>query len=133
MAIFGVGTDIVKFDRLERSLERHGDKFAERILCATELELYSAKNNKVAFLAKRFAAKEAISKALGTGMRKGIDFKHLEISNDELGKPQVTLHSHAKVWAREQGVAAVHLSISDEKDSAVAFVVAEKEALSTKP
>ena len=126
MAIFGVGTDIVKFERLERSLERHGDKFAERILSPNELEQYQDKNNKVAFLAKRFAAKEAISKALGTGMRKGIDFKHLEVSNDELGKPQVSLYFQAKDWASEQNIEQVHLSISDEKDVAVAFAIAEK-------
>ncbi len=127
MAIFGVGTDIVKLERVERSLLRHGDKFAERILSSSELEEYAKKKNKATFLAKRFAAKESISKALGTGMRQGIDFKQLIISNDELGKPRVQLESHAKDWAVKHRINSIHLSISDEKDAAIAFTVAEKD------
>ena len=127
MAIFGVGTDIVKLERVERSLSRHGDKFAERILSSSELEEYALKKNKATFLAKRFAAKESISKALGTGMRQGIDFKQLIISNDELGKPLVQLESHAKDWAVKHRINSIHLSISDEKDAAIAFTVAEKD------
>lgn len=126
MAIFGVGTDIVKLERIERSLSRHGDKFAERILSSSEFEEYASKNNKATFLAKRFAAKESISKALGTGMRQGIDFKQLVISNDELGKPCVHLESHAKDWAEKHNINSIHLSISDEKDTAIAFTIAEQ-------
>ncbi|PXF63235.1 holo-ACP synthase [Kangiella spongicola] len=127
MAIFGVGTDIVKLERVERSYQRHGDKFAERILSSDELEAYVSKKNKVTYLAKRFAAKEAISKALGTGMREGIDFKQLSIVSNQLGKPEVFLQGKAQDWAQNNKIARVHLSISDERDAAVAFAIAETE------
>ncbi|MBD3667112.1 MAG: holo-ACP synthase [Kangiella sp.] len=123
--IFGVGTDIVDIERIERSVERHGEKFAERILASIEMEFYQQTRNKINYLAKRFAAKEAVSKALGTGMRHGIDFVQLIISNDEIGKPKVTLESKALAWAEKHKITKIHLSISDEKKHAVAFAVAE--------
>ncbi len=123
--IFGVGTDIVDIERIEGSVERHGDKFAERILAPAEIELYQKTKNKINYLAKRFAAKEAISKALGTGMRQGIDFVQLVISNDEIGKPQVTLEGKALTWSQQNKITKIHLSISDEKKHAVAFAIAE--------
>ena len=127
MAIFGVGTDIVKLERVERSYQRHGDKFAERILSPDELVAYVSKKNKVTYLAKRFAAKEAISKALGTGMREGIDFKQLSIVSNQLGKPEVILQGKAQDWAQNNKITRVHISISDERDAAVAFAMAETE------
>ncbi|MBV34366.1 MAG: holo-ACP synthase [Rickettsiales bacterium] len=127
MAIFGVGTDIVKLERVERSYQRHGDKFAERILSPDELVAYVSKKNKVTYLAKRFAAKEAISKALGTGMREGIDFKQLSIVSNQLGKPEVILQGKAQDWAQNNKITRVHISISDERDAAVAFAIAETE------
>ncbi|ACV26179.1 holo-ACP synthase [Kangiella koreensis] len=123
--IFGVGTDIVDIERIARSVERNGDKFAERILAPVEIELYQKTKNKINYLAKRFAAKEAVSKALGTGMRQGIDFAQLIISNDEIGKPQVNLESKALAWAEQNKITKIHLSISDEKKHAVAFAIAE--------
>lgn len=128
--IFGIGTDIISLKRLEKSLKRNGDKFAQRILSETELQEYqeaTEKNPKLAvtLLAKRFAAKEAISKALGTGMRKGIDFKQLAISHDVLGKPVVILSGNAKDWAAQNNIQKVQITISDEKKYAVAFAVAE--------
>lgn len=123
--IYGVGTDIVDIERIERSVERHGDKFAERILAPSELEAYQKIKNKINHLAKRFAAKEAVSKALGTGMRNGIDFAQLVISNDDLGKPQVVLEGKAKAWSEKNKITKIHLSISDEKKHAVAFAIAE--------
>lgn len=127
MAIYGVGTDIISTARIERSFERHGDKFAERILGEPELERYHQLKNKIAFLAKRFAAKEAISKALGTGMREGIDFKQLVVEKDELGKPIVELTDNAQEWAQRNNITIVHLSISDEKDHTIAFAIAESD------
>lgn len=123
--IFGVGADIVDIERIERSVERHGEKFAERILAPAEIELYQQTKNKINYLAKRFAAKEAVSKALGTGMRQGIDFVQLVISNDEIGKPQVTLEGEALAWSQQNKITKIHLSISDEKKHAVAFAIAE--------
>ncbi|WP_376707947.1 holo-ACP synthase [Kangiella sp. TOML190] len=130
MMIFGIGTDIISLERIEQSLERNGDKFAQRILSESELIKYqeiSEKHpkSKVAFLAKKFAAKEAISKALGTGMRKGIDFVQLSISHDVLGKPVVTLTGKAEQWAKQNYIQKVQVTISDEKHYAVAFAVAE--------
>ncbi len=128
--IFGIGTDIISLERIEKSLERNGEKFAERILSETELEEYrelSEKhpNNQAAFLAKRFAAKEAISKALGTGMRKGIDFVQLSINHDALGKPMVSFSGKAAQWAKQNYIQKVQVTISDEKSYAVAFALAE--------
>lgn len=128
--IFGIGTDIISLERIEKSLERNGDKFAQRILSASELNEYqeiSEKHpkNTVTFLAKRFAAKEAISKALGTGMRKGIDFVQLSISHDALGKPVVALSDQAAQWAEQNNIQKVQVTISDEKHYAVAFAIAE--------
>lgn len=123
--IFGVGTDIVDIERVKRSMERHGDKFAERILAPAELEIYQAVNNKINYLAKRFAAKEAVSKALGTGMRNGIDFVQLIITNDDIGKPTVNLVGKAQTWSKQNKITKIHLSISDEKKQAVAFAIAE--------
>ncbi|MRX27342.1 holo-ACP synthase [Kangiella sp. HZ709] len=128
--IFGIGTDIISLERIEKSLERNGEKFAERILTETELEEYRQlseqhPNNKVAFLAKRFAAKEAISKALGTGMRKGIDFVQLSIVHDALGKPLVALSGKAEFWAKQNHIQKVQVTISDEKSYALAFALAE--------
>jgi len=125
MATFGIGTDIVNIERVNRSYERHGDKFAGRILAESELESYYQVKNRVKFLAKRFAAKEAISKALGTGMREGIDFKQLVVKKGQLGKPIVELTGKAQLWAQKNNINIVHLSISDEKDHAVAFAIAE--------
>ncbi|HEY9030461.1 MAG TPA: holo-ACP synthase [Kangiella sp.] len=123
--IFGVGTDIVDIERIKRSMERHGDKFAERILASAELEIYQATKNKINYLAKRFAAKEAVSKALGTGMRNGIDFVQLVITNDDIGKPAVTLEGKAQAWSKQNKITKIHLSISDEKSHAMAFAIAE--------
>jgi holo-[acyl-carrier protein] synthase len=130
VAIFGIGTDIVKLERVERSFLRHGEKFVKRILAGSEIEQFQSKgsdNAKVAFLAKRFAAKEAISKALGTGMREGIDFKQLIVKTNALGKPEVCLEGKAKLWASKCHIINVHLSLSDERDAALAFAIAEIE------
>lgn len=123
--IFGVGTDIVDIERIKRSTERHGDKFAERILAPQEMAIYQNTKNKIHYLAKRFAAKEAVSKSLGTGMRQGIDFVQLIITNDEIGKPQVVLEGKALAWSEQNKITKIHLSISDEKTQAVAFAIAE--------
>ena len=83
MNIFGIGTDIVNVKRMEKSLRRNGDAFKKRIFSKNEIIYCERKKNPSTFYAKRFAAKEALSKALGTGIRKGIDFKNIEISNDK--------------------------------------------------
>ena len=91
MKIFGIGTDIVNVKRMKKSLKKNGDSFKKRIFSKEEIIYCDTKKNPFAFYAKRFAAKEALSKALGTGIRKGIDFKNIEISNDSFGKPSIKL------------------------------------------
>lgn len=121
--IVGVGTDIVDIQRLRGVILRHGERFGEKVLHGSELTAWREAKLSISFLAKRFAAKEAVAKALGTGMREGVRFQDIEIVRGELGKPEVRLHGVAS--ARAAGM-SLHLSISDEKHYAVAFVVAEQ-------
>lgn len=123
--ILGIGTDIVSIARMKESLERHGERFAGRILSVDELAVFKVKSNQPAYLAKRFAAKEAVVKALGCGFRDGISMQHIIISNDLLGKPEVRLSGGADVRAKAIGMSSILLSLSDEKEYAVAYVVAQ--------
>jgi len=91
MKIFGIGTDIVNIKRMEKSIKKNGDYFKRKIFSKNEIIYCEKKKNPFSFYAKRFAAKEALSKALGTGIRKGINFKNIEISNNRLGKPSIKL------------------------------------------
>ncbi|WED22249.1 holo-ACP synthase [Vibrio sp. JC009] len=125
MSIIGLGTDIAEIERVEKALSRSGDAFAERILSASELETFHSLKQKGRFLAKRFAAKEAASKALGTGIAQGVTFHDFIVSNDEHGRPVLTLANKAKQIAEGLGVSGVHLSISDERQYAVATVIFE--------
>ncbi len=125
MSIVGLGTDIAEIDRLEQALARNGDAFAKRILTQSEYQTYLTFKQQGRFLAKRFAAKEAASKALGTGIAQGVTFQDFIVSNDAHGKPVLTLTKRAKELADEQGIKHIHLSISDERHYAVATVVME--------
>ncbi len=122
--IVGIGTDIVQVDRIHSSLERLGDRFAKRILTTVEMELFATHANPSRYLAKRFAAKEAASKALGTGIGK-VSFRHLEVTNNHLGAPQLELLGYAAELQLKMGISSIHLSLSDEVDYAVAFVILE--------
>ena len=117
-----IGTDIVEIKRIADALERQGDKFVQRILTASEIEEYQARGNSVAFLAKRFAAKEAVAKALGTGIGRGISFQQLVTSNNLEGAPEVELQDTAAQRLTEIGGTKVLLSLSDEKNYALAYV-----------
>ncbi len=125
MAIVGLGTDIAEIERVEKALARTGVAFAERILTADEMMVFHQSKQQGRFLAKRFAAKEAASKALGTGIAMGVSFQDFMISNDELGKPVLTLRNKALELATKMSVANVHVSISDERHYAVATVIYE--------
>ena len=120
--IIGIGTDIVTISRIANSVERQQLALAERILTERELSVYMNHAKPIAFLAKRFAAKEAASKALGTGIGK-ISWQDLEISNDSDGAPKLECRGKAKARLESLGANQVHISISDERDTAVAFVV----------
>jgi holo-[acyl-carrier protein] synthase len=123
--IYGIGTDIVEVSRIEESLVKFGDAFAERILTSHELEEYAASKTKARFLAKRFAAKEAFAKALGTGVRKPATFEAIGVGHDALGKPVLVLADELQTFLDAKGIGSHHLSISDEKALAAAFVVLE--------
>lgn len=120
--IFGIGIDLVRISRMEAALERHGRRFAERILGEDELVRFDASRRKAAFLAKHFAAKEALLKALGTGMRMGIQWEDMEVRNDDLGKPFVVCGGRVQTLFHEHGISESFLSISDEDEYAAAFV-----------
>jgi holo-[acyl-carrier protein] synthase len=123
--IFGIGTDIVEVSRIEESLKQFGDAFAKRILAEGELAEFEASHIKPRFLAKRFAAKEAFSKALGTGLRAPATFQNIAVSHNELGKPALVLAPELQDFLDSKNIQKMHLSISDEKNLAAAFVVLE--------
>ncbi len=123
--IFGIGTDIVEVERIEHSIAKFGDDFAARILAPTEMPSYLQSNIKARFLAKRFAAKEAFSKALGTGLREPATFQNIAVTHDDLGKPTFLLAEALQIFLNTKKVTQMHLSISDEKNLATAFVVLE--------
>ena len=124
MKILGVGVDIIENNRIKNSLKNN--KFINRIYSVKELELSKQTKNKVAFFSKRFAAKEAFSKALGTGFRSGLEFKDIEIVNDRAGKPQYVKNKKiTKIVKKKFKIRNFNffLSISDEKDYSTAFTI----------
>jgi len=123
--IFGIGTDIVEVARIESSLKQFGDVFDDRILARSELVSFHESHIKARFLAKRFAAKEAFSKALGTGLRAPVTFQNIAVSHDALGKPVFILAAELQTFVATKNILKMHLSISDEKNLATAFVVLE--------
>ena len=124
--IYGIGTDIVAEKRIETLYKKHGRAFAERVLHPAELPEFEAAARPAAFLAKRFAAKEAVAKALGTGIRGAVSFRNIGIGHDALGKPEFFYAPALSKWLEEQGISHVSLSMSDEEDTVLAFVIAEK-------
>ena len=124
--IFGIGTDIVGVARIEAAIERHGAAFAERILSAQELPEYIAHAYPARFLSKRFAAKEALAKATGQGLRHPVSLQHISVIHDELGKPAFHFDEVLSAHLQQMGVARHHLSISDEREMVAAFVVLER-------
>lgn len=120
--IYGIGTDIVHINRMQENIDKYGDKFAKRILTAFELSEYGTKNNKAAFLAKRFAAKEATAKAMGTGFSQGLSLHHIGVINDDAGKPTLEFLDVAELFLKKNNIKQSHLSLADEREYAVAFV-----------
>lgn len=123
--IYGIGTDLVEMGRIARLVEKYGERFAQRILTPEEWPEYAASLHPVAFLAKRFAAKEAFSKALGTGLRPPVSLAHIRVIRDRLGKPGLAFTPALAEFVRGKGVVRHHLSLSDEAALAWAFVVLE--------
>lgn len=123
--IHGVGTDIVAVARLAEMVERHGERALDKVLAPEERDECRACADRARFLAKRFAAKEALAKALGTGVRAPVLLTAIAVAHDEHGKPEFRYGTELDAFLARQGLRA-HLSISDERDYAVAFVVVEK-------
>lgn len=124
--IFGIGTDIVRVGRMEQDLQRFGERFAERILTADEFEEFRLNAKPAHFLARRFAAKEAAAKAMGTGFANGLSWKHIGVTHDAAGKPILEFSGEAENFLHRNGVTVAHISLADEEDHAVAFVTLEK-------
>jgi holo-[acyl-carrier protein] synthase len=127
--IFGIGTDLCDIARIRQTLERRGDRFAEKVLGPSELRVFRARRARyeargVRYLATRFSAKEAFSKAIGLGMRMPMTWRSCEILNAGSGKPEISLHGELAAWFAARGLKA-HVSVTDESDSAAAFVVVE--------
>ncbi|HCL86871.1 MAG TPA: holo-ACP synthase [Comamonadaceae bacterium] len=128
--IYGIGTDICDVRRIEGSLERHGERFAQRVLADGELATWRARSARwpergVRFLATRFSAKEAFSKAIGMGMRMPMTWRACEVANLPSGQPTLVLHGALKEWFDARGLRA-YLSVTDESDYAASFVVVER-------
>jgi len=125
LMIFGIGTDVVEVTRIKDSLNKFGHQLAKKILTPDEIKTYETVSIKENFLAKRFAAKEAFAKAIGQGLRGDINLQSIEIVHDRLGKPSFKLHKKIEFILKQAGITRCHLSISDEKNIAVAFVILE--------
>lgn len=123
--IYGIGTDLVDIKRIEEALSRFGDRFLHRILCEEEVSEYSRSSHPARFLAKRFAAKEAFSKAYGTGVGESVGWHDVRVVHDAQGKPLIQTSQGLcdKLLARQ--IIQTHISISDEMGYALAFVIIE--------
>lgn len=127
--IYGIGTDICDVRRIRASLERHGDRFAEKVLSQAELVTWRARSERwpergIRYLATRFSAKEAFSKAIGLGMRMPMTWRNCEISKLPSGQPVIVLHGELKTRFEAKGLTA-HITVTDETDYAASFCVVE--------
>jgi holo-[acyl-carrier protein] synthase len=120
--IFGIGTDIVRVARMAENLSRYGDRFARRILTDAEYREFQDAAHPANFLAKRFAAKEAAAKAFGTGFRDGLSLTHIGVGHESSGRPTLLFSGRAAVMVESYGIGDAHVSLSDEKEFAIAFV-----------
>lgn len=130
MSIYGVGTDLCDIRRIRETLARRGDRFAERVLGPRELAVFHARRKQAPgraerYLATRFAAKEALSKAIGLGLRPPMTWQACEVLNGDQGEPLLQLHGALADWFRERGLRA-YISLTDETDQAMAFAVVER-------
>ena len=128
--IYGIGTDICDVRRIRTSIERHGDRFALKILSDAEFATWKQRSARwpergMRYLATRFSAKEAFSKAIGMGMRMPMTWRHCEIAKAPSGKPEIVLHGALKVWFDARHLNA-HVTVTDETDYAASFVVVEQ-------
>ncbi len=128
--IYGIGTDVCDLRRIAATFERQGDRFAERVLGEAELAIWRTRCSRwpkrgLRYLATRFSAKEAFSKAIGLGMRTPMSWRLCEIVNEASGRPRIVLHGGLRQWFEAKGLRA-HVSVTDETEYAASFVVVEK-------
>ena len=128
--IYGIGTDICDIRRIRASLEKHGERFAQKVLSDNEMNTYRARSARwpergVRYVATRFSAKEAFSKAVGLGMRMPMTWRLCEVAKLPSGQPTIVLHGVLKDWFEAKGLSA-HVSVSDESDYATSYCVVEK-------
>lgn len=123
--IYGVGSDLIEIPRVERALARFGERFAQRILCEPELRRFHGHAKPAAYLAKRFAAKEAFSKALGTGIHAPANWHGVWVINLNSGKPQLEYSAALARLLRDRGIQRSHLTLTDERGMAAATVILE--------
>jgi len=123
--IYGVGADLIEIPRVERALARFGERFARRILCEPELRRFHGHAKPAAYLAKRFAAKEAFSKALGTGIHAPANWHGVWVINLKSGKPQLEFSAALAKLLRDRGILRSHLTLTDERGMAAATVILE--------
>lgn len=123
--IYGIGTDIIEIARVERALARFGERFALRILCEPELRRFRSHRQPVAYLAKRFAAKEAFTKALGTGIHAPANWHGVWVTNLRSGKPTLEYSAALAELLAARGVRRAHVSLTDEREFAAATVILE--------
>lgn len=129
--IYGIGTDICDVRRIALSFERHGERFAKRVLGAAEMKVWRQRCERwpergLRFLATRFSAKEAFSKAIGLGIHMPMTWRSCEILNHPSGQPYIALNGELKAWFEQRGLRA-HVTVTDESDYAASFVVVEKD------
>lgn len=132
MSIYGIGTDLCDVRRIEATLARRGQRFAEKVLGDAELQVFHARRARaeargLRYLATRFSAKEAFSKAVGLGIRMPMTWRRCEILNHASGQPYIRLHGELADWFSARGLQA-HVTVTDESDYAASFVVVEKAA-----
>jgi len=125
--IYGVGTDVVEIERIRKALSRWGDRFAQRVLCEPELKRFRAHRVPANYLAKRFAAKEAFAKALGTGIKAPANWHGVWVTKQASGKPQLQFSEPLKKVLSSRGISGWHVSLADERGVAVATVILECE------
>ena len=128
--IYGIGTDICDIRRIAATFERQGERFAHKVLGDAELAIWQARSARwpkrgLRYLATRFSAKEAFSKAIGLGLRMPMSWRLCEIVNEKSGKPVIVLHGGLKAWFEAEGLTA-HVTVTDETDYAASFVVVER-------
>ena len=123
--IYGIGTDLVDIERVKKVLSKNRDGFVKRVLSEHEQALFTNKADSAEYCAKRFAAKEAFAKALGTGIGRVVSFQDLTVRNNENGKPYFIPSEKLRQFLVEKNIKQAHLSISDESKNAIAFVVLE--------